>query len=288
MQQQKAENIEAGRPRVWVPGQGWVAIDPEWDRQEATPEQQDTQQQSSEPEQSRPDAHHSSSQGYDADSEADGSEPKTPAADRAQTGGVEPADPSELEAGMKEEEGGETTEGKPAQSAYATSSGYAIRDRESTVGQQRESEGEDSADRGAESRQEEVDAEQRVEDDSDQDVSRQQNVTLELSEGHPEGQRRFDSSQQQDLEYSYDDQQAEESRSRVKQRERVCHQGPASESSFQIFSCLGTAMSQASAFLLPGKKLQAEISQCTSCRCVREISGKMRSSSCPRFPASGK
>jgi hypothetical protein len=227
MQQQKTENIEAGRPRVWVPGQGWVAIDPDWERQEATPQQQDTPQQSSEPEQSRQDAHHSSSQGYDADSETDGSEPKTPAADRAESGGVEPAGLSELEAGVKEKEGGQTPEGKPAQSAYATRSGYAIKNSESTVGQQRESEGEDSADRGAESRQEEVDAEHREEDILDQDESRQQNVTLELSEGHPEGQRRFDSSQQQDIEYSYDDRQAEESRSRDKQRERVCHQGPA-------------------------------------------------------------
>ena len=32
-QQQTNQNEEAGRPRVWVPGQGWVAIDPDWEQQ---------------------------------------------------------------------------------------------------------------------------------------------------------------------------------------------------------------------------------------------------------------
>ena len=45
-QQQTDHYEEAGRPRVWVPGQGWVAIDPDWEQQEdAAPlAKQDSQQ----------------------------------------------------------------------------------------------------------------------------------------------------------------------------------------------------------------------------------------------------
>ena len=121
MQEQQAQNIEAGRPRVWVPGQGWVAIDPDWERQDDATN--DAQARSSEQNQAGPSQDRA--RGYDADSETDGNElhgppSHKPDADKPVTDG---ADPKENQEQHGDEE---QRESMPVQSAYALRQGVQV------------------------------------------------------------------------------------------------------------------------------------------------------------------
>ena len=138
MQQEHAQDIEAGRPRVWVPGQGWVAIDPDWDRQEATPSAKDGSAQANGAEQSRGDSFQDKGQGYDADSETDGSEFKGPASDRAEAGSTQTAD-SEHDEDQKQQSIGERRVSKPEGLSHASSQAAEIATDAGPEGEQHES-----------------------------------------------------------------------------------------------------------------------------------------------------
>jgi len=138
MQQEHAQGIEAGRPRVWVPGQGWVAIDPDWDRQEATPSTKDDSAQANAAEQSRGGSSQDKGQGYDADSETDGSEFKGPASDRAEAGSTQTAD-SEHDEDQKQQSNGERRVSKPEESSHALSQAAEIARDAGPEGEQLES-----------------------------------------------------------------------------------------------------------------------------------------------------
>ena len=123
MQEQQAQNIEAGRPRVWVPGQGWVAIDPDWERQNDAPNDEDAQVSASE--QNRAGPSQDGAQGYDADSETDGNELQLPSSDKADpdrpvTAGTAPKKDQEQH---RDEE---RRESEPVQSSYTLRQGVQV------------------------------------------------------------------------------------------------------------------------------------------------------------------
>ena len=136
MQEEQARNIQDGHPRVWVPGQGWVAIDPDWDRQESSEHQEDPKASARERDEAGPSEKRS--QGYDADSETDASELQGLASEKAEAGSTQPAD-AELEDDRKQHRDEERHEGKPIQSAYALSQGAQIAEDSGHEGEEHDS-----------------------------------------------------------------------------------------------------------------------------------------------------
>lgn len=138
MQAQQAQNIQDGHPRVWVPGQGWVAIDPDWERQDEAPSMRDEGMQADALQQDKSTPSQERWQGYDADSETDGSELQGPPSDKAEAGSTESADrePDEDQNQQRDEE---RREGKPPQSAYALSQGVQVSEHSGHDGEEHES-----------------------------------------------------------------------------------------------------------------------------------------------------
>ena len=125
MKAQQAQNIQDRHPRVWVPGQGWVAIDPDWERQDDAPARHDegTQVNALQQDKSRPSQDRW--QGYDADSETDGSELQGSPSDKAEVGSTRTAD-TEPDEPQNEQRDEKRRESKPVQSAYALSQGVQV------------------------------------------------------------------------------------------------------------------------------------------------------------------
>ena len=138
MQEQQAQNIQDGHPRVWVPGQGWVAIDPDWERQASAPSTHDQDPQSSALEQNKAGPSQDRGQGYDADSETDGNELQGMASVKAEAGSTQSAD-AELDEDEKQHRGEERREGKPVQSAYALGQGIQVSEDSGREGEEHDS-----------------------------------------------------------------------------------------------------------------------------------------------------
>ena len=119
-QQQTNQNEEAGRPRVWVPGQGWVAIDPDWEQQgDAAPlaeqKSQQTQHRGGQ-EEAKAGPSQIRIQGHKADSRREGSNVAGLASD--DTGGVKAGSNQAAESQHSEE----TNDPQEAQAGDAGSS----------------------------------------------------------------------------------------------------------------------------------------------------------------------
>ena len=117
-QQQSNQYEEAGRPRVWVPGQGWVAIDPNWEQQgDAAPlaeqKSQQTQHRGGQ-EEAKAGPSQIRIQGHEADSRREGSN----------VGGLASDDTGEVKAGSNQAaESQRSEEANDLQEAQAADAG---------------------------------------------------------------------------------------------------------------------------------------------------------------------
>ena len=183
MQEQHAQNIQDGHPRVWVPGQGWVAIDPDWERQDNSPSTHHEDAQASAHEQVEAGPSQERAQGYDADSETDGSELQGgPASDKAEAGSTQSAD-AEPDEDQKQHRDEERREGKPVQSAYGLSQGVQV-----AKDSGREGEEHDSAERWQEEAEKDTERTNQ-EHVGDQDEGRRQSERQSNSESREHRQQ---------------------------------------------------------------------------------------------------
>ena len=153
MQEQQAQDIQDGRPRVFVPGQGWVAIDPDWERQDDAPATNEEGPQARAPEQTQTQPSQDKGQGYDADSETDSSELRGAASDKAEAGSTQAAD-SDIDVEQRTQSHEERHTSKPVESSYALGqggetpedSGHKGEDHDSTERRQRKAGAPEQAD----------------------------------------------------------------------------------------------------------------------------------------------
>ena len=125
-QQQINQYEEAGRPRVWVPGQGWVAIDPDWEQQgDAAPLAEQNSQQTQHrggQEEAKAGPSQIRTQGHEADSRREGTSVRGLASD--DTGGVKAAESqrSEVANDLQEAQAGDagSSDAVMAREGYAT------------------------------------------------------------------------------------------------------------------------------------------------------------------------
>ena len=146
-QQQTDHYEEAGRPRVWVPGQGWVAIDPDWEQQEdAAPLAEQEGQQTlhrGRQEEAKAGSSQIRIQGHTADSRREGSNVRGLAlneTDQAEAGSNQADESQRSEVGDRLQEAKSDDAG--SSDAVMTSEEYAIGEQHEVSKPQKQRQGE--------------------------------------------------------------------------------------------------------------------------------------------------